>query len=149
MPRSYTSILVHVVFSTYERTPFITPDLRESLHAYLGGIARNLGAHPIRVGGIADHVHLLAAVPPTLSIAEFLNKIKSNSSKWIHEATHRQDFAWQRGYGAFSVSPSSAGGVIRYIANQELHHHQVTFREEFLSLLKEAGVEFDERYVFA
>ena len=148
MPRSFTSILLHVVFSTYERQPLITKELSPDLHAYIGGITRGLHATAIRVGGAADHVHILAGIPPTLAVAEYVNKVKSNSSKWIHETRMRPLFGWQRGYGAFSVSRSGAEAVARYIAGQDEHHHLVSFREEFLRLLQEAGIDYDERYVF-
>lgn len=148
MPRSYTSILTHIVFSTYERTPLITSAIREPLHHYLIGIAANLDSHPIAIGGVADHIHLLTAVPPTIAVCDFVNKLKCNSSKWLHESRQAPNFQWQRGYGGFSVSRSVVPRVERYIANQERHHRKVPFRDEFVKMLVEAGIEFDERYLF-
>jgi len=147
MPRSYTSIFTHIIFSTYERQPLIAPDIHSPLHAYLGGIARNLGSTPVTIGGVNDHVHLLSTLPPTISVADFINKLKANSSKWVHERFWSRRFAWQRGYGAFSVSPSMLERVTRYIDEQEQHHRAVTFRDEFVRFLQEAGVEYDEGYL--
>ncbi len=148
MPRSYTSILVHVVFSTCERRPLITSDLAPDLHAYLGGITRALHSTAIRIGGIADHVHVLAGLQPTIAVAEYVNKLKSNSSEWVHETKRRPLFGWQRGYGAFTISRSAADDVTRYIAAQAEHHRSFSFREEFLRLLGEAGIDYDEKHVF-
>ncbi|MDZ4684062.1 MAG: IS200/IS605 family transposase [Planctomycetaceae bacterium] len=145
---TYSRLLVHVVFSTKERHPWITDDLRSELHAYLGGIARNIDATPIVIGGVADHVHALIALPTKLSVADLVRTLKSNSSGWVHEKWPERLFQWQNGYGAFSVSESSKDTVVRYIENQAEHHRVRSFQEEFLELLNRHCIEFDPRYVW-
>jgi putative transposase len=149
MPHSYTSQLIHCVFSTKERRPIITPALLERLTPYIGGIARANGMVLIAAGGIEDHIHLLIMLPKTLSIAKAMQLIKGGSSKWIHDTfpEHRL-FEWQEGYGAFSVSTSNKSRVIAYINNQREHHKKSDFMSEFISLLKAHEIEYDERYVF-
>lgn len=141
--------LVHVVFSTKNREAFITDALASRLHAYLCGIARNRQCEPIAVGGIEDHVHLLVALHSSIALSDFVRDLKSNSSRWMHEEAGVPAFGWQTGYGAFSVSKSNADVVIAYINNQREHHKARDFRDEYESLLRKHGVEFDERYVFA
>lgn len=149
MAHTFTSLLTHVVFSTSERRPFISDEIRPDLHAYLGGILRNLRAAPIAIGGTSDHVHLMVRLPSDLALADCLRVLKANSSRWIKERwPERRPFSWQGGYGAFSVSESSREAVIRYIQDQEQHHRRISFQDEFLALLKKHGVEFDERYVW-
>jgi putative transposase len=143
VPQSLAVILVHLVFSTKCRDPAIVPEVRQDLHKYLGGTLGNMGCPPMQVGGTDDHVHLLFRLSRTLTMAEVVEKVKSSSSKWMGPT-----FAWQSGYGAFSVSASDATGVVAYIQNQEEHHRRVTFQDEFRALLAEAGMEFDERYVW-
>jgi len=145
---TYSRLLVHLVFSTKERHPWIGGDMHSDLHAYLGGIARNIDTTPIAVGGVADHVHALVAMPTRLSVAEVVRTLKSNSSAWVHETWPGRLFQWQNGYGAFSVSESNQDAVVRYIGNQEEHHRKRTFQEEFLELLKRHGIEYDPRYVW-
>jgi len=147
MAHTYTSILVHAVFSTSSRAPLLTNDMRPEMHAYLGGILRELKAVPIVIGGTADHVHLLLRLPADLAVADCLRVVKTNSSRWAKERWQRP-FAWQGGYGAFSVSESRRDTVIRYIQNQEEHHRRISFQEEFLKLLRSHAVEFDERYIW-
>ena len=147
MPHNFTNLLTHIVFSTKERFPFIDAALRHDLHAYLGGIVRELKGTPLIVNGTADHVHLLAALPPTVSTSDALRVIKTNSSRWVHE-TRRKAFGWQSGYGAFSVSRSKVPSVTHYIAQQEEHHRKVSFKEEFITFLKRHGIDFDERYIW-
>ncbi len=148
MAHTFTSILVHAVFSTSGRSPLLSDDVRPEMHAYLGGILRQLQAVPIVVGGTANHVHLLARLPADLAVADCLRVVKTNSSRWAKERwPRRRAFAWQSGYGAFSVSESRRGAVIRYIQNQEQHHRRISFQEEFLKLLSSHGVEFDARYI--
>jgi putative transposase len=154
MAHTFTNILVHAVFSTSGRTPWLNDDLRPEMHAYLGGILRRLNAVPIIVGGTSDHVHLLARLPADLAVADCLRVVKTNSSRWLNERSakdrrlQRGSFAWQPGYGAFSVSESKRSAVIRYLQDQEQHHRRISFQEEFLKLLKNHGVEFDERYIW-
>jgi len=146
---SYISSYFHCVFSTKERQPFITPELRERLWPFLGGIARQNKIKAIEVGGVADHVHILVSLPSTMAIAKSMQLIKGGSSKWIHETFPEQrGFAWQDEYGAFSVSVSQLDKTVEYIKGQEEHHRKMTFQEEFLALLKKHRIEYDERYLW-
>ncbi|MGK2858286.1 MAG: IS200/IS605 family transposase [Thermoanaerobaculia bacterium] len=148
MASTFRCIKLHVVFGTRDRVPSITPEIHPRLHAYLGGIARNLGAHPLMIGGVEDHVHLLLDVPPKLAPANLIRDLKSNSSGWIHESFPRsRKFHWQTGYGAFSVSPTAVPNVMRYIERQEEHHRRVSYADEMRRILREAGLEFDERWL--
>ncbi len=149
MAHTFTNILVHAVFSTSGRASLLTDEIRPDVHAYLGGILRQLHAVPIAIGGTADHVHLLARLPADLAVADCMRILKANSSRWAKERwPQRRSFAWQGGYGAFSVSESRRAAVVRYIQEQEQHHRRISFQEEFLKLLKNHGVEFDERYIW-
>src|SRR5208282_6612772 len=133
MSHTFTSVLVHAVFSTSGRSALLSDDMRPEMHAYLGGILRRLEAVPIVIGGTADHIHFLARLPADLAVADCLRVVKTNSSRWAKERwPQRRSFAWQGGYGAFSVSESRRGAVIRYIQNQEQHHQRISFQEEFL-----------------
>jgi REP element-mobilizing transposase RayT len=150
MAHSFACILVHVVFSTKDRAPDLTDVCREKLYPYMGGTARDVGAKALAVGGAADHVHLLLSLPTTRSVADAVRDLKANASRWIHETwPSRRAFAWQAGYGAFSVSLSSSQTVARYIRDQAEHHRRMTFQEEFSALLKRHGVAYDERYIWA
>jgi REP element-mobilizing transposase RayT len=146
---SYVSSYYHCVFSTKERRPLIQQSLRERLWPFLGGIARRHDMTALEIGGVADHVHLLLALPSTLSVAKAMQLIKGGSSKWVHE-TFREDWAfnWQAKYGAFSVSVSLLERTIQYIKKQEEHHRRMTFEEEFLALLKKHAIAYDERYLW-
>jgi len=147
MPQSLAMVLVHVIFSTKERVPCIARAIRPDLHAYLAGILRQLECIPVEVNTLADHVHILCNLARTVSIAALVEQVKKGSSKWIKpKAAALRNFHWQGGYGAFSVSPSMAEQVRRYILNQEEHHRKVTFQEEFRAFLDRHGVEYDERY---
>ncbi|MGA7616947.1 MAG: IS200/IS605 family transposase [Thermoanaerobaculia bacterium] len=146
MPSTFLALNVHIVFGTKHRRPLIRDDWRPRLHAYLGGCLKTLDTIPLEIGGISDHVHILAGIRATHRIADLLREIKSEASSWVHDELNVRDFAWQEGYAGFSVSPSSVDGVRRYIRNQEDHHRQSTFEEEYRKLLTEAGIEFDERY---
>jgi REP element-mobilizing transposase RayT len=146
---SYISSYFHCVFSTKERRPLITPELRERLWPFLGGIARQNQMKAIEVGGVEDHVHLLLSLPATMPVAKAMQLIKGGSSKWIHETFPAQrEFAWQEEYGAFSVSVSQLDKTIAYIKGQPEHHRKMTFQEEFLALLKKHRVEYDDRYLW-
>jgi REP element-mobilizing transposase RayT len=119
------------------------------VHPYLGGILREIHAAPIVIGGTADHVHILTRLPADLAVADCLRAVKANSSRWVKEKwPQRRGFAWQGGYGAFSVSESRQGAVIGYIQDQARHHRRISFQDEFLALLKNHAVEFDERYIW-
>lgn len=149
MSGKYLSVLVHFTWSTAGREPWIEADMREDLYSYIGGIMRKKNARLLSAGGMFDHIHLYASLPSTISIADFVNAVKSNSSRWIHEFSSRlRSFAWQEGYGAFSVSKSEEGRVVRYISNQEEHHRKRTFKEELIALLEKHGIEYDKRYIW-
>jgi REP element-mobilizing transposase RayT len=146
---SYVSSYFHCIFSTKERRPFITPELRDRLWPFLGGIARQNKMKAVEISGVEDHIHLLLSLPSSMALAKAVQLIKGGSSKWIHETfpEHRL-FAWQEEYGAFSVSVSRLDKTIAYIKGQETHHRKMTFQEEFLALLKKHRVEYDERYLW-
>ena len=144
MPQSFNCNHLHVVFSTKGRANTISDPKR--IWLYLGGIATNIKAAPLAIGGTKNHVHLLLVVPAELSVAKLLNTLKSNSSKWMNE--HGKNFAWQRGYASFSVSASNLPAVTKYIETQEEHHKKWSFEQEFLSLLKKHNVRFDPEHVF-
>jgi putative transposase len=140
--------LVHIIFSTKDRAPHISPTIAPRLHAYLGGIARNRDCSAIAVGGIEDHVHLLIAIHPSIALADLVRDLKSNSSKWMHEDAGIAAFGWQTGYAAFSVSQSAADRVIEYINTQQEHHQTKGFKEELLAFLERHKIAYDDRYVF-
>lgn len=148
MASTHLSLHFHVVFSTKNREPRIATEWRGRLHAFLGGVARNSGAIPEVIGGVDDHVHLLLGLPATACLANVVRDIKAVSSKWVHDEIGDRAFAWQEGYGAFTVSPSHREVVRDYIFRQEEHHRKRTFQEEYLELLRRCGVEFDERYLW-
>jgi putative transposase len=150
MPQSLAKILVHTVFSTKDRRPFLRDlALREELHRYLGGILANLECQPVIVGGVEDHVHLLCALSRTCTAADMVKEVKRGSSPWLKtKSADLVDFAWQNGYGIFSVGFSQIEAVRKYISGQEEHHHEVSFQDEFRQLLKRYEIEFDERYVW-
>lgn len=145
---SYTNLLYHIVYATKGRVPVITQDLKADLHAYLGGIVRGLDCVPIEINGMAEHVHLLVRVRPTISVSHFLSKLKSNSSSWAKRKT-KGLFAWQAKYGAFTVSESQVGRVRQYIREQERHHKKISFQDEFEALLSRNRIDFDRRFLWA
>lgn len=144
MSHTYTRLLYHIVFSTKGRHPLITDDWRADLHSYLGGIVRNTEGKATSIGGVADHVHILASIPAKLSISDAVRTIKSNSSKWVHETKSILTFQWQEGYSAFTVSESRCETVKRYIVNQEEHHRRKPYQVELVALLRKHGIEFNE-----
>lgn len=149
MPASYTCLYYHIIFSTKRRLSLITPDLRQQLYPYLGGIVAHEKGRLITAGGIADHVHLLVSLHPQSSVSDVLRLVKSNSSKWVHENfADKRDFGWQDGYAAFSVSFSNLERVQRYIAEQEQHHREVSFQDELVEFLNRHGTAYDERYIW-
>jgi REP element-mobilizing transposase RayT len=148
MAHTFANLLTHVIFSTKDRQPLLTPDLRTDLLAYMGGIVRHIHGKLIDSNARPDHVHCLLSLPPALAVAEALRVIKSNSSLWVHETWHRAAFAWQAGYGAFSVSQSNVPAVVKYIRDQEQHHRKISFQEEFIAFLKAHGIAYDERYIW-
>jgi putative transposase len=149
MPQSLSLVIVHVIFSTKERRPLLYPDTRQKLHAYLATVARNAGCEAYRVGGVADHVHLAIRLARTISIADLAEVLKTSSSKWVKtQSSELNEFAWQRGYGCFSVSPADLDALRAYIDGQEAHHKTQTFQDEFRMFLKKYGVEYNEAYVW-
>ena len=148
MSHTHTSLNYHLVFGTKGRAQSIAPGFRPELCSYLGGILKAERCLPLEINGVADHVHLLIRVPPTVALAELLRALKANSSKWLNDTRFpRRTFAWQEGYAAFTVSQSQVGRVAAYVRNQEEHHRKMTFREELVALLERNGVEYDERYL--
>lgn len=148
MSQSLSNLLVHLIFSTKERHPFLlSPELLQRTHAYLGGILREAGSPSIVVGGTADHVHALFQLARTQQVSTVVEKLKSCSSLWL-KAEKVRNFAWQRGYGCFSLGQSQSATLIRYIENQAEHHRRVTFQEEYRLFLQRYEIAFDERYVW-
>jgi REP element-mobilizing transposase RayT len=138
MPSTYTNLLYHIIFSTKDRRPFINSDLRDGLHPYIGGIIRDLKGEPIEIGGVADHVHILANLPAAIALSDALRLIKTNSSKWAGEQDDLvRTFAWQTGFAAFTVSKSQIPVVRKYVCNQEQHHRRKTFKQELVSLRRQ------------
>ena len=149
MSQSLSKVILRVIFSTKDREPWLDSKVPPRMHAYLVTICRDVGADFAHVGGVSDHVHVLTTLPRTLSQAQFIEQIKKTSSKWIKNVDARyRGFSWQRGYGAFSVSPSQLEGVLRYAKEQPEHHRTHTFQEEYRALLRKHGIDFDERYLW-
>jgi putative transposase len=149
MPSTHTNLLYHLVFSTKCRIPLVVPNLQEELYCYIGGIIRGEGGILLEIGGINDHVHLLAKFKPSKTVSEMLARIKANSSKWANETKMKiKKFGWQEGYAAFSVSESQVSAVTKYIRSQAEHHLKRTFQEEFVALLERHKITYDERYLW-
>ena len=146
MAHTYPNVLIHCVFSTKLRCNSIPDDLREKLSMYFIGIGKNHDIPVLCAGGTANHAHLLLALPATMTLAKAIQILKANSSRWLGE--HGFDFAWQEGYGAFSVSASNVEGVKHYIEHQPEHHAKRSFEDEFVSLLRKSGVEYNPDFVF-
>ena len=149
MAQSLADIVIHIVFSTKERKPWIDAVNEPELHAYICGICRHLDCPVIKINGVEDHIHVLLSLGRTISVSKLIAEIKSNSSRWI-KTKDRQfcEFSWQDGYGAFSVSRSQINGAIKYIEKQKEHHKIKTFKEEFLTMLKMAQIQYDEKYLW-
>jgi putative transposase len=149
MPQSLSNVLLHIVFSTKDREPWLDRDVRPRMHAYLATVCRELGTEMAHIGGMSDHIHIVTTLPRTISQAELIEHIKKTSSKWMKTLDVRyRGFFWQRGYGAFSVSQSQLKAVLRYVDEQPEHHRTRTFQEEYRELLRKHGVEYDERYIW-
>jgi putative transposase len=149
MPQSLSKLIVHIIFSTKNREPWLDANVRPRMHAYLATICRDLGTEFVHVGGVADHVHIVTTLPRTLSQAHLIEQTKKTSSKWIKTVDARyRAFAWQRGYGAFSVSSSQLDAMLQYVDGQKAHHRTRTFQEEYRELLRKHGVDFEEHYVW-
>jgi REP element-mobilizing transposase RayT len=148
MPDSYTNLLYHIVFSTKDRRPLITPECESRLHDYIGGIIRKAGGFSLELNGTKDHIHLLARLRPDRALSHLLGALKANATGWMHDIFPEvKDFFWQRGYGAFTVSQSDVNNVRNYIRRQKEHHLRLSFRDEFIRVLNENGIEYDERFV--
>jgi REP element-mobilizing transposase RayT len=149
MPHSFVSSLFHCVWSAKGRRKIIDAELQKRLWPFMGGIARENGMKALAIGGVEDHIHLLLSLPSDLAVAKAVQLIKAGSSKWVHENFRaRRSFAWQEGYGAFSVSISRVNETIAYINSQHEHHRKKSFEEEFLMFLRKHGIAFDERYIW-
>jgi REP element-mobilizing transposase RayT len=149
MPQSLSRVLIHLTFSTHDRHPYLSPEIRPELFSYLAGSLREHDSTPLKVGGVADHVHLLFGISRIDSIAGVVEYLKTASSKWIKpRGPEFSTFHWQRGYGAFSVGMSEIDTIRGYIDRQEDHHRRVTFQEEYLAFLHRYGIDYDERYVW-
>jgi len=150
MPQSLAKILVHAVFSTKDRLPFLHDKiLRDELHHYLGGILIKHDCQPIIVGGVEDHVHILSTLSRTIQASEMVKEAKRGSSLWLkNKSPGLEDFSWQNGYGIFSIGFSQIPAVRDYVAGQEEHHRKISFQDEFRELLRRYEIEFDERYVW-
>ena len=150
MPQSLLAVYLHFVFSTKDRHPFLTDlILRSEMHSMLGGISNQHRCIPILIGGVEDHVHILARLSRTTTQSDWVKELKRASSIWIKERElGMRDFSWQNGYGVFSVSVSNLDSVRDYIARQEEHHRKTTFQDELRSFYRKHRVEFDERYVW-
>lgn len=147
MSSTFLSLNYHIVFSTKHRKPLIDTSWRERLHEYLGGTVNGLQEYSQGVGGTEDHVHLLVGLKSTHCLADFMRDLKKSSSAWAHTEIGLSQFAWQEGYGGFTVSPPARGNVKHYIANQMEHHRTRTFREELIDLLEKAGIDYDEKWL--
>ena len=149
MPQSLAFNLVHVIFSTKDRRPLLGEVVRADLYAYLATVVRGTTCDCLRVGGVADHVHLAIRVHPDRNVSKIVSEMKTSSSRWLKtQGLALERFAWQRGYGAFSVSPADAGALLRYIDAQEAHHRRRSFQDEMRAFLEKYHVAFDERYVW-
>lgn len=149
MPQSLSAILIHLVFSTKNRESFITPAIETELHPYLAKIFRELKSPSLTIDGTSDHVHILFSLGRVIKVADLVEEVKTESSKWIKtKGREFRNFHWQRGYGAFSIGQSNVPALKRYISNQKQHHRRITFQDEYRKFLKAYGIEYDERYVW-
>ena len=149
MTNTYTSLFYHIVFSTRRRVPSIRPEIEQRVWEYMSGIMRHHKLTALQIGGIDDHIHALIMAPPTLAPYQIAQYLKVDSSKWIHETfPELHAFAWQEGYGAFTVSKSGLDAVVHYIQNQRAHHQRQDFQTEYLEFLRRHEVEYDEQYVW-
>lgn len=149
MAGTFTFLGIHFVFSTKNRIPLIENTMNERLYAYIGGIIRELDGTLVEINAMPEHIHFYTHMPKTVSVSKFMEIVKANSSKWVHATFPEKDnFGWQDGYGAFSVSKSAEDTVIQYIRSQQEHHRKKSFQEEFIDFLNKYGVEYDENYIW-
>lgn len=149
MPQSLARVYIHSVFSTKHRLPILRDDVRESLHRYAATVLQNIECPPVLINSVEDHIHILHELGRTISVSDAIQEVKTSTSRWLKSQSARlSDFAWQSGYGAFSVSCSNVDAVRAYIADQRGHHRTSTFQEEFLAFLERHKVKYDERHVW-
>lgn len=149
MPQSLANIYIHLIFSTKDRHPFLTKEINPDLHAYMATVLANLKCPATLINSVEDHVHILFNLTRTATVAQVVEEVKKSSSKWIKtQGPGFERFAWQAGYGAFSVSESNTGKVANYIRNQQEHHRKITFQEEYRNFLAKHNMEYDEHYVW-
>jgi len=149
MPQSLARLYIHLIFSTKQRERLLSNHVRESLHAYMATVLQNLGCPPVLINSTEDHIHILFELARTVAVSQAVEDVKKFSSKWMKShGTEFAGFAWQAGYGAFSVSESNVAAVRDYVARQQEHHRQKSFQEEYRSFLERHGVAYDERYVW-
>ena len=149
MANTFCSLNIHCIFTTKERVAILSPEIRERLWPFLGGIARQNGIIPRCIGGVADHVHLLLSFPTTITVAKAIQLIKGGSSSWLHQTFPKLgNFSWQQGYGAFAVSASHLSGTINYSQHQAEHHRTRTFTEEYLEILQKHNLQFEDKYLW-
>ncbi len=145
---SFARLTYHIVFATKYRRRTIKDDVQERLYEYVGGTLRGKKGHLIEIGGIEDHVHILASLSPTVAVADVIRDVKASSSKWMSEERHLNAFEWQKGYGAFTVSYDRVEAICNYIRNQKEHHRTKSFQEEYIDFLERHGIEFRLEYLF-
>jgi REP element-mobilizing transposase RayT len=149
MPNTYSQINIQCVFAVKGRKYLLSKDIRTKLFKYMHGILENDNTFPLAINGWKDHVHVFFELSPKMSISDHMRTLKSSSSKWLNDNYFKnREFKWQEGYGAFSYSKSQRNNVIKYILNQEEHHRNVSFKEEYLGFLEKFNVAYDERYLF-
>lgn len=149
MSQSLADIIVHIVFSTKERHPWIQSEIEPELYAYMSATCRNLDCHIIQINGMPDHIHVLALLGRTITLSKLISEMKSSSSRWIKtKGNQYSKFAWQSGYGAFSVSRPNLNGAMKYLTKQKEHHKTIPFKEELLTMLKRAQIKYDESYLW-
>lgn len=147
MANTFACLTFHVIWSTKNREPFITPEIRDRLYAFIGGMVKKENGKLICIGGVEDHIHLLVSVHPSVAISSLMRAIKAKSSSFLKEISKQDSFGWQDGYGVFSVSASAVDKVMDYIKHQEEHHRVITFREEFALFLKRHQIQYEEKYL--
>jgi putative transposase len=147
MAHTYSNHLYHIVFSTKERLPLIEKDQKGELHPYLVSLIHEKGGRVLIINSMPDHVHILIVLPPDVSVSDLMKFVKANSSRWMKQR-FRKPFAWQKGFGSFTVSRSGVDAVAKYIRDQEIHHCKMDFRKEFVSLLDRNEIEFDEEFLW-
>jgi putative transposase len=149
MANTYTQLHVHCVFAVKYRATVIQPVWEERLHRYITGIVQNNGHKLLAINSVPDHLHLFIGLHPKQSISEMMQLVKGDSSEFINKENFTiRKFYWQEGYGAFSNSHSQIDGVVKYIVNQKMNHHKKTFREEYIEMLSDYKVDYDEKYIF-